>query len=86
MVGATVVIPKGTSVDAVLTQVATPAGRHRPALLVVATRSLQGVRTPIQLLGSETMEGRFGKNAEQAIIEPGMTLYARVAVDTKLRP
>jgi hypothetical protein len=86
MVGATVVIPKGTSVDAVLTQVATPAGRHRPGLLVVATRSLQGVRAPIQMLGSETMEGRFGQNAEQAIIEPGMTLYARVAVDTKLRP
>jgi hypothetical protein len=32
------------------------------------------------------MEGRSGQNAEQAIIEPGMTLYAKVAADTKLRP
>jgi hypothetical protein len=85
-VGDTVVIPKGTSVDAVLTQVTTPAGPHRPGLLVVAIRSLQGVRASIQLLGSETMEGRSGQNAEQAIIEPGMTLYAKVAADTKLRP
>jgi hypothetical protein len=85
-VGDTVVIPKGTPVDAVLTQVATPAGPHRPGLLVVAIRSLQGVRAPIQLLGSETMEGRSGQNAEQAIIEPGMTLYAKVAADTKLGP
>ncbi len=86
MVGDTVVIPKGTPVDAVLTQMATPAGPHRPGLLVVAIRSLQGVQAPIQLLGSETMEGRSGQNAEQAIIEPGMTLYAKVAADTKLRP
>ena len=85
MVGAAVVIPKGTSVDAVLTQVTTPAGRHRPGLLVVAVRSLQDVGAPIQLLGSETMEGRSGQNAEQAIIEPGITLYAKVAADTKLR-
>jgi hypothetical protein len=85
-VGDTVVIPKGTPVDAVLTQVATPAGPYRPGLLVVAIRSLQGVRAPIQLLGSETMEGRSGQNAEQAIIEPGMTLYAKVAADTKLGP
>jgi Chitobiase/beta-hexosaminidase C-terminal domain len=86
MVGDTVVIPKGTSVDAVLTQVMTPAGPHRRGLLVVAVRSLQGMRAPIQLLGSETMEGRSGQNARQAIIEPGMTLYAKVAADTKLRP
>jgi hypothetical protein len=86
MVGDMVVIPKGTSVDAVLAQVVTPAGPHRPGLLVVAIGSLQGVRAPLQMLGSETMEGRSGQNAEQAIIEPGMTLYAKVAADTKLRP
>jgi hypothetical protein len=84
MVGDAVVIPKGTSVDAVVTQVTTPVGRHRPGLLVVAVRSLQGMRAPIQLLGSETMEGRSGQNGEQAVIEPGMTLYAKVAADTKL--
>jgi Chitobiase/beta-hexosaminidase C-terminal domain len=86
MIGDTVVIPKGTSVDAVVIQVTTPVGHHRPGLLVVAVRSLQDTRAPIQLLGSETMEGRSGQNAEQAIIEPGMTLYAKVAADTKLRP
>jgi len=84
MIGDTVVIPKGTSADAVVIQVTTPEGRHRPGLVVVAARSLQGMRAPIQLLGSETMEGRFGQNVEQAIIEPGMTLYAKVVADTKL--
>jgi hypothetical protein len=84
MVGDTVAIPRGAPVDAVLTQVTVPTGQHRPGMLVVAVRSLQRMKVPILLLGSETMEGRAGQNAEQAIIKPGMTLYAKVAADTKL--
>jgi hypothetical protein len=86
MAGDTVLIPKGAPVDAVLTQVATPAGRHRPGMLVLAIRSLRSTHTPIPLLGNETMEGRSGQDVGQAIIEPGMTLYAKVAADTKLQP
>jgi hypothetical protein len=83
--GGAVVIPKGTPVDAVLTQV-TPSNRpHRPAMLVLAVRSLQDSRAPVKLLGIETMEGRAGQNAGEAIISPGMTLHAKVAADTKLR-
>lgn len=78
-----VVIPKGTPVDAVLTQVAASKGPHHPAMLVVAVRSVQGAVTPVKLLGIETMQAS-DRGSGQAVIEPGMIVDAKVAEDTKL--
>ncbi|HVG27699.1 MAG TPA: chitobiase/beta-hexosaminidase C-terminal domain-containing protein [Acidobacteriaceae bacterium] len=83
-VSGAIVIPKGTPVDAVLTQVAPSKGPHHPAMLVVAVRSIQNAVTPVKLLGIETMQGAAGQSSGEAVIEPGMIVDAKVAVDTKL--
>jgi hypothetical protein len=83
--GGAVVIPSGTPVDAVLAQVTAAKGPHRPAALVVVVRSLQNPQVSVKLLGSETMQGRTSQSSGKAIIPPGLTLYAKVATDTKLR-
>ncbi len=85
MVANTIAIPKGASAIAVLTKVNHSAGSRRPALLVLTTQSLHGPQARIELIGSETMEGKTGQNSEVAIVRRGMTLYAKVAADTSLQ-
>ena len=82
--GGSVIIPKGTPIDAVLTQAAPSKGTHRPAALVLTVRSIEVAGVPVKLLGSETMEGRTGQNSGEAIIPVGLTLSAKVAADTKV--
>ena len=84
-IGDSVVIPKGTPVDAFLTQAAPQNGRHTPGLLVFQVRSLKLSGVTIKLRGGETMEGRIGRTSSQAVIEPGMNVNATVAADVILR-
>ncbi len=85
MAGGKVVIPKGTPVDAVLTQAIAPAG-NAPGLLQFGVHSLQASGVTIKLLGGATMEGRIGRNPSEAVIKPGMSLDATVVADVKLKP
>ena len=82
--GGAVVIPRGTPVYAVLTQATHPSGPHHPATLVLSIRSLEDRHYPVKLLGFEAMQASPGPSSPEAIIRPGMSLYAEVAADTKL--
>jgi hypothetical protein len=75
-----VLAAKGTAVDAVLI-VADPAGKHGvPGDLVFEVRSFQVAGKSILLNGGEILEGSSStRNSEEAVIEPGMMLTARVA-------
>jgi uncharacterized Zn ribbon protein len=84
-VGDTVVVAKGTPVDAVLT-VADPAKYHVPGDLVFEVHSLNVRGVSIPLKGGETLEGEAGRKAKEAVIEPGMVVTAAVAADTTLKP
>ncbi|WP_446744867.1 chitobiase/beta-hexosaminidase C-terminal domain-containing protein [Silvibacterium acidisoli] len=84
--GNTVVIPKGTLVEAVLTKVVSSKGPHHPASLVLSVRSLQDAKMLVKLTGYETMEGMPAVGSGVAVIHPGITLYAKVAQDVKLQP
>jgi hypothetical protein len=85
-VGDTVIIPKGTPVDAILT-VADPAGkRNAPGDLVFEVHSLNVQGRQIPLSGGETLEEQAGRNPKEAVIEPGMVVTAVVSVDTPLKP
>lgn len=48
----------GAHGDAVLTQVVSSKGLHRPGMLVIAVRSLRNKRDLIKLVDIQTMEGR----------------------------
>jgi Chitobiase/beta-hexosaminidase C-terminal domain len=80
--GDTVVIPKGTPVDAVLTR-AGPAVRSKPGDLVLRMHALNLQGKSIPLKGTEFLEGQTGK---EAVIKPGMVVTATVATDTPLTP
>ncbi len=85
-VGDTVVIPKGTPVEAVLAEAIPPqASRSTGGMLVVAVRSINDSGISIKLHGVETIEGHSGLAPKGAIIEPGMNLQAVVAEDVKLK-
>jgi hypothetical protein len=79
-VGDTVVAPKGTPVDAVLTRVV-PSKAGAAGQLAFAVTSLTVRGQTISLTGSEALEGGVAK---EAIIEPGMALTAKVAKETDL--
>lgn len=85
-IGDSVVIPKGTPVDAFLTQAVPQNGPRTPGLLVFQVRSLKASGVTVKLLGGETMEGRIGRTSSEAVIEPGMNVNATVAADVFLRP
>ena len=80
--GDRVLAAKGSAVDAVLTGVAAANG-NAGGKLVFAVRGLSANGRAIPLSGSETLEGRAGK---QAVIQPGMGLTATVAKDVTLGP
>lgn len=83
--GNTVVIPKGTPVDAILT-VADPAAKHNvPGDLVFEVHSLNAQGKTISLSGGETLEGQAGRNPKEAAIEPGMVVIATATADTPLK-
>jgi len=86
-VGDTVVIPKGTPVDAVLAEAIPPQTSRTAGMLVVAVRSLNeaGTSISIKLHGVETMEGHPGLTPKDAIIERGMNIQAIVSEDVKLK-
>jgi Chitobiase/beta-hexosaminidase C-terminal domain len=84
-VGDTVVIPKGTPVDAVLAEAIPPQASRTGGMLAVAVRSLNEAGTSIELHGVETMEGHPGPAPKGAIIQPGMNLQAIVIEDVKLK-
>jgi Chitobiase/beta-hexosaminidase C-terminal domain len=85
-VGDSVVIPKGTAVDASLTSVAPSAGDNMPGKLVFVVHSLNTQGKPVLLRGGETLEAVAGRDMKEAVIEPGMIVYAAVTADTTLRP
>jgi hypothetical protein len=81
-VGDTVVIAKGTPVDAVLTRAGPAAGTTAGDLVLkVQALNLQGKTIPLN--GTEFLEGKTGK---EAVIKPGMVVTATVATDTPLNP
>jgi hypothetical protein len=84
--GTTVIIPRGTQVDAVLTDAAPLGGHNTSGILVFAVRSLKVNGTSILLHGGETLEGAPGREPMEAVIEPGMIVHATVAADAPLRP
>jgi len=79
-IGDTVVAPKGTPVDAVLT-LAVPAKSGAAGQLAFAVHSLTVRGQTISLTGSEALEGGVAKDA---VIKPGMALTAKVAKETDL--
>jgi hypothetical protein len=82
----TIVIPKGTPVEAVLAQaIPLQASPGTGGMLVVAVRSINDAGISIKLHGVETMEGHPGLAAKGAIIEPGMNIQAVVTEDVKLK-
>lgn len=81
-VGDTVVAPKGTPVDAVLTRVV-PSKNGASGQLAFAVHSLTVRGQTISLAGTEALEGGVAKDA---VIEPGMGLTAKVAQATTLNP
>jgi Chitobiase/beta-hexosaminidase C-terminal domain len=85
-VGDIVVIPKGTPVDAVLTNAIPAAGYSMPGDLVFVVHSMDAHGKPILLHGGETLEGVAGRGTNEAVIEPGMTVHVTVAADTTLKP
>jgi hypothetical protein len=84
--GDTVFAAKGTPVDAVLTIADPAAKRNLPGDLVFKVLSLNVPGMPISLLGGQTLEGVAGRNPKEAVIEPGMIVFASVASDTTLKP
>jgi hypothetical protein len=85
-VGDSIVIPKGTRVDGVLT-VADPAAKYYvPGDLVFELHSLNVQGRSIPLTGGETLEGASARRPKEAVIEPGMVVSASVAADTPLKP
>jgi hypothetical protein len=85
-VGNTVVIPKGTQVDASLTCVVPSAGHDIPGKLVFVVHSLSSQGKMLPLHGGETLEAIAGREAKDAVIEPGMIVRASVAADITLKP
>jgi hypothetical protein len=79
-VGDTVVAPKGTPVDAVLTRVV-PSKNGASGQLAFAVHSLTVRGQTIPLVGTETLEGGVAKDA---VIEPSMALTAKVTKATDL--
>jgi hypothetical protein len=81
-----VVIPKGTSVDGVLT-VADPAAKYYvPGNLVFEVQSLNVQGKSIPLSGGETLEGATARRPKEAVIEPGMAVSVIVTADVPLKP
>jgi hypothetical protein len=84
-VSGSVVIPKGTPVDGILT-VADPAAKYYvPGDLVFEVHSLNVQGKSIPLSGGETLEGAAARRPKEAIIEPGMAVTAMVTADTPLK-
>ncbi|WP_263354666.1 chitobiase/beta-hexosaminidase C-terminal domain-containing protein [Acidicapsa acidisoli] len=84
-VGDSVVVPKGTPVDAVLTVASPSVEYYTPGILTFEVRSLSAHGKSILLRGGETMEGA-DKWEPEAVIKPGMALTATVAADVTLEP
>ena len=84
--GDSVVIPKGTAVDASLTSVVPSAGDNMPGKLVFVVHSFNIQGKPVLLRGGETLEAVAGRDKKEAVIEPGMIVYAAVTADTTLKP
>lgn len=79
-----VVIPKGTPVDAILT-IADPAAKYyEPGDLVFELHTLNAKGYTILLSGGETLEGVAARKPKDAVIEPGMAVTAIVASETQL--
>jgi hypothetical protein len=85
-VGDAVVIPKGTTVDAVFAEAIPSQTSHTGGMLIIAVHSLNKAGISIGLHGVETMEGRPGRAPKEAVIETGMSLEAIVTTDVKLQP
>lgn len=85
-IGDTVVIPKGTSVDASLTSATPSAGHSVPGKLVFVVHSLNTQGKTLPLRGGETLEAVAGRDTKEAVIEPGMIVRATVATDTTIKP
>jgi hypothetical protein len=80
-----IMIPKGTSVDGILT-VADPAAKYNvPGDLVFEVHSLNVQGKTIPLSGGETMEGAAARRPKEAIIEPAMAVSVVVTADVPLK-
>lgn len=85
-VGDTVVLAKGTPINAILT-IADPASKHGPAGdLVFRVQAIDAQGKTIALSGMQTLEGVSGKNDREAVIDPGMPIVATVTKNTSLKP
>lgn len=83
--GDSVVISKGSPVDAILTVADPAAKRNVPGDLVFEIHSLNAQGKTIPLKGGETLEGKAGRNPKEAVIAPGMAVLATVTTDTPLK-
>jgi hypothetical protein len=103
--GDAIILPKGTPVEATITQ-ADPASRGRiPGDVAFEVRGISAGGKQIPLKGGETLEGtgrpigayilipvigpivglsQISQYGDEAVIKPGMTMTAAVAVDTPL--